>query len=232
MRLVTWNCKNGGYRRKSTAVATLCPSPDIVVAQEVEPLTGLLGELQPSCMLWKQHPSSPKLGVGVFGYAGATIEPVDLADPMAFGRYRVVAGGCSFQLVAVWSLKTPTVKTCYQQAHEGIERHAEWIRQSPTVILGDFNNNSTFKYYGWLRLTDLMDSVGLASAYHHISGEKFGCESRPTYYHCRDRSKPFHIDFCFVPKTWLERIRSVEIGHAGDWETHSDHMPLIVDIQS
>lgn len=230
MRLVTWNCKTGGYRTKSEAIAAL--KPHVAVVQEVEPLTTLAGQVQPSCRFWKQHPSSPKLGVGVFGYAGVTIDSVDLADPMAFARYRVVTASTTFQLIALWTLKTSSLNTSYRQAHEGIEQHADWISQAPTVILGDFNNNVTFKYYGWSRLTELMDSIGLASAYHHIASEEFGRESRPTYYHYRDQSRPFHIDFCFVPKIWLKRIRSVEVGDFDNWGAHSDHMPIIVDVDT
>jgi endonuclease/exonuclease/phosphatase family metal-dependent hydrolase len=43
----------------------------------------------------------------------------------------------------------------------------------------------------------------------------------------------FHIDYCFVPKGWLKRIKLVKLGAVTDWiDTRlSDHVPLVVDVR-
>jgi endonuclease/exonuclease/phosphatase family metal-dependent hydrolase len=45
-----------------------------------------------------------------------------------------------------------------------------------------------------------------------------------------DATKPFHIDYCFLPKAWAERISLVEVETFQEWEGHSDHRPLFVEI--
>ena len=52
----------------------------------------------------------------------------------------------------------------------------------------------------------------------------------PTYYHRKANSKPFHIDYCFLPESWSSRISSVDVGTYADWQT-SDHRPLTVDLR-
>jgi len=75
-----------------------------------------------------------------------------------------------------------------------------------------------------------LDSLGLVSAYHHFHGEEQGAESRPTLHMLKDRERPYHIDYCFVPKSWTAHIRSVDIGTYEGWIKYSDHCPLVVDL--
>ena len=76
--------------------------------------------------------------------------------------------------------------------------------------------------------------MGLASAYHDNRGVAQGGESEPTHY-WRDRTKDgptYHIDYVFVPRQWLPRVRSVEVGGFEDWcgAGLSDHVPIVVDL--
>jgi exonuclease III len=47
----------------------------------------------------------------------------------------------------------------------------------------------------------------------------------------RNRAMPYHIDYIFVPTTWLENMVSFEIGKFEDWcaPGFSDHAPLIAE---
>lgn len=233
MRLVTWNSCIGGFRIKCDSISSLDPRPDVLVAQEVEPLSKVskfAGDSQPTCRYWVADPTSPKRGVAVLSYTGVKIEPVDTRDPMAFSRYYVSHDDVRFQLVGVWTFRTKSTKTAYMQAHEGLRVNADWIRRAPTVILGDFNNNRTFKYGRWNELIELMESVGLVSAYHVLSNEEHGQEQQPTHYHHRKREKAFHLDYCFVPRAWVPHIQAVQVGSFEDWRGLSDHVPLVVDV--
>lgn len=42
----------------------------------------------------------------------------------------------------------------------------------------------------------------------------------------------FHIDYCFVPKQWMDRLDSVQVGSFDGWiaSGFSDHAPLIIDV--
>ena len=54
--------------------------------------------------------------------------------------------------------------------------------------------------------------------------EEHGQETRPTFFMNRNRTKPYHIDYCFVSdKFKVESVRVVEVNC-------SDHFPLVVFI--
>src|SRR4051812_283180 len=102
MRIATWNSCIGGFRKKCAAISD--GKPDVLAAQEVEPLpdlTTFAGRYQPTCRFRVADPSSPKRGVAVLSYTGAKIAPVNTDDPMAFSRYQVSHLGTQFQLAAV-----------------------------------------------------------------------------------------------------------------------------------
>src|ERR1039458_10256663 len=143
----------------------------------------------------------------MLSYTGMDLAPVDLEDPMfSFRRYEANAGGRTINVVGVWTYATKSSKTSYRQAHDGLSLHADWIRQRPTIMLGDFNANASFKRSDWKRnwqdLVKLTDSLGLVSAYHFITGDLFGEEKLPTHYHMGKKASKFHLDYCFLPRSW------------------------------
>jgi hypothetical protein len=86
MRLVTWNCRAGDFRRKAEAVAKL--KPDVLVVQEVENIDSVLcsrarpAHVPPSRL---RSSLSPR-GTAVFSYTGANIASVDAKDaPFGLG---------------------------------------------------------------------------------------------------------------------------------------------------
>jgi endonuclease/exonuclease/phosphatase family metal-dependent hydrolase len=232
MRLVTWNCRIGGFRRKAKQVAPLLP--DVLAVQEVEPIDRELrfdGACQPTYRDRIGDPAYPKRAIGVFSYTDMKLKPVDLPDPMyCFRRYKARHGALTFQVVAVWTVATKARETSYKQAHVGLRCHADWIRHRPTVILGDFNDNASYRGGNWQQLLDLVQPLGLVSAYHQYFSEPFGAETQPTYFHQGKGTVAFHLDYCFVPDIWTQHIKKVEVGTFNDWHTISDHAPLIVDI--
>ncbi len=232
MKLITWNCRVGGFRWKSERIAPLLP--DVLAVQEVENLDSLVkfsGPIQPTFRDRITDPAFPRRAIGVFSYTGVAARAVDLSEPMNyFRRYEVDREGLSFNVVAVWTYKTKVSKTSYRQVHEGLIRHASWIRERPTVILGDFNANASFKGKNWRELVELLSSFGLSSAYHRYFDEEPGSESRPTHFHGGKEASPFHLDYCFLPEDWVSRIKRVEVGAHNDWCALSDHVPLVVDL--
>ena len=234
MRLVTWNCRIGGFRWKAKQVAPL--RPDVLVVQEVERRidTELFfdGECQPTYRDRIGDPAYPKgRAIGVFSYTDTKLESVDAADPMlSFRRYKAQRGDLKFQVVGVWTWKTASRATTYGQARLGLQRHAAWIRQRPTVILGDFNANASFKGDDWRQLAELLGELGFVSAYHKYFSQTFGEETRKTHFHQGKEAAAFHLDYCFLPGSWAQHIRRVEVGTYNHWHNLSDHAPLNVDL--
>ena len=233
MRLMTWNCQVGAFRKKASRAAALRPTLLVVPESEnIERELVLDGEAQPTARMWLAGTTTNR-GVGVLSYTGATIRRAPLiGDPIDFFvPLEVNDAGVEFQVVAVWTAATSDKNTMYRQAHEGLDRYADWIRARDTVLMGDFNNNATYsKGKPWHDLEGRLQPLGLVSAYHHFHKQAFGAESRPTHYFHRKRESPWHLDYCFVPTAWTSRIESVDVGEFDDWSALSDHMPVVVDI--
>ena len=75
----------------------------------------------------------------------------------------------------------------------------------------------------------LRDDFGLVSAYHAHTGRAPG-EEQPTLYWQWKHHQPYHVDYCFVPESWVGHIRSVEVGGWAEWEGRSDHRPVVVEV--
>ena len=235
MRLMTWNCGAGGFRRK---VAHIIPfRPDVLTVQEVsaaDHVPTLAGETQPTFRDQTIDPEWPgSRAIGVFSYTGTRIVQVDLLDAnYTFRRFEAQCGNLTFNVAAVWNAYRKLREDTYMQAIQGVRCHKEWMRQRPTVMLGDFNDNARYKLTNWPQLDSLISPLPLVSAYHvSYFNEQPGKETRPTYFHKRQKTSAFfHVDYCFIPAEWVSCIQKVEVGSYDDWHTLSDHVPLIVDL--
>ena len=91
----------------------------------------------------------------------------------------------------------------------------------------------------------LLDDAGLVSAFAAARGVdqsdlyRDGPDAlpspalqEPTYYHWRRRDLPWHIDHVFVRRDWTDGI-ATSVGSYDDWVAtgHSDHVPVVVDLQ-
>lgn len=110
--------------------------------------------------------------------------------------------------------------------------------------MGDFNSNPMWdkqhKKFSHSMLNETLEKkFGLVSAYHTrnnsvIPGKEGADDS--TFFMYGHRDKPFHIDYCYVPKSWT--IECARIGSYDEWcnkekvnkDKKSDHCPLIVDL--
>ena len=76
----------------------------------------------------------------------------------------------------------------------------------------------------------MLGEFGLVSAYHEFFGEAPSHESQPTFYLYRHLDKPAHLDYCFIPRAWLPRLKRVTVGEHREWSQFSDHMPMTVEL--
>ena len=206
LRLATWNCHHGELRTRAALLDGL--RPHIVALQECSAPVPAGRDVA-----WEGF--SPGKGVGVRVGAGSEVALV--SDATAGGRSArlfQVSGAVELQLLVFWAHREPTYVRGVAAA---LDAYATAIRSAPTVLLGDFNSNKLWDgdepdiSHSTL-VARLRDDFGLVSAYHAFHGEAQGAESRPTIYWRRKRSQPYHVDYCFVPEGWVERIDDVAVG--------------------
>jgi endonuclease/exonuclease/phosphatase family metal-dependent hydrolase len=142
----------------------------------------------------------------------------------------VTGPGIEFVLAAIWAQK----HTYVERLHDVLDAYAPLLRSHETVLAGDFNSNAVFdRKHGdksHTRLVERLRDFGLVSVYHSLRSEPHGAETENTYFHCRRIGQPYHLDYVFVPREWLPRIRSCSVGDAATWLEHSDHCPVVVDV--
>ena len=221
MRIVTWNCCRGALADKLAAAESL--EPDLLVMQEAR-----RPDAPRPNHLW--FGDNPLMGTLVAGYRGVTVS----AGPRGAGKSAfaaVVGGPASFHLLAVWTKPRPSYVGALDAA---LTRHRRFLAAAPAVVAGDFNSNvmldrpRTSAPHARL-VRRLEEELGLVSAYHAHHGIDQGMETHPTHYWTWQEAMPFHIDFCFVPKS--ARITGVAVGGYGEWRGLSDHRPLVVDCE-
>jgi len=226
------------------AAALLALRPDVAVISECATPERL--RARGPCDWIEQAPvwigDNANKGLGVFAFNGYRATLSALHAP----RLRHIApvhidGPLSFNLLAVWAQNASGgVTRKHQQGplRRALTRQRAFLTDRPAVIAGDWNSNVIWDKPGWrnnhMTKVRLLDRLDLVSAYHATTGEVEGSESTPTHY-WRDRRKDgptYHIDYVFLPRNWLSRIREFSVGSFEDWCGNglSDHVPLIVDV--
>jgi exodeoxyribonuclease-3 len=173
-------------------------------------------------------------GIAVVASPGYHLAPLPTKEAPRFLIPVQVTGPVSFLLLAVWA-KTDINYRYVKAVIRGVEYYNDLITTQATVIVGDFNSNKIWDYkrpshLNHSGLVRSLASLGLVSAYHRFFGEGQGVESRPTLHMLKKRERPYHIDYCFVPESWVPSITSVEVGTYETWIAASDHCPLVVDV--
>ena len=228
MRIVTWNCCRGPFERKAEALRRL--KPDIAILTE----TARPKEGDTPQRLW--FGGARGSGIVVLARTGFTLErehesAASDSDPVRAIR---VGGAASFHLMAVWGRQNSDyIRGVYDRVAEQLD----FAKRRPTVLAGDLNSNTIWdrprarmdhsRFVTWLGA-----ELDLVSAYHEHRGEAHGKESKPTYYFLWNRARPYHIDYCFVPRAWCGGIRRVTVGGYDPWKKLSDHRPVMVEMDA
>jgi exodeoxyribonuclease-3 len=229
VRIVTWNC---GMALARKAPSLLALHPDIAVVQECSKKS--VEVLHSHGFSGQWFGINPNKGLAAFCCREWTMKA---AGP--FGKWVVpvrVHGLVDFNLLAVWACPVGTKRAdnYIGEVHRCLVKHRRWLSNPPVVAAGDFNSNVQWDANrpgrNHTEVVRLFERHGLISAYHVHHEEKQGAETRPTYYFYRHQDKPFHIDYVFVPRGW--RLKSVEIGSFREWGHLSDHVPVVVDLET
>jgi endonuclease/exonuclease/phosphatase family metal-dependent hydrolase len=226
VRIATWNCYRGRCLERAEELAPL--GPDIAVLQECAQPATCVAERS---VVWSG--SKPTHGVAVVAHLPFAVSrgPVSATlDHTAFPA--VITGPMTFHLLAIWALPRPSYVRAVLKA---LETYDHFLRSAPSVVIGDFNcfahwhGEAPSKAHVELARR-LRDDLSLVSAYHNAPAYDPTAREEPTYFFRWEESRPFHIDYCFVPAAWRPAIRSVQVRGFGEQQWRSDHRPVIVDL--
>jgi hypothetical protein len=238
MRIAVWNC-NMALHRKLEHLDRL--SPDIaVVSESARPdiVRKKRRDDQPTGAVWV----GSNLQKGLLTLARGSLQ-LSL-DGSYDDSLREIApvnvdGERPFRLVSVWSFNRKTDKDSRGRGplERALDEDHPVFDAAPIVVAGDFNASAVFRRGvtgGVWRIGAALARRGLVSVYHAVHGCRFGEEPSPTIY-WRDRRQDgfaYHIDYCFVPASWIQFVRGCDLGDFETWVASglSDHVPLVVDI--
>jgi endonuclease/exonuclease/phosphatase family metal-dependent hydrolase len=217
LRIATWNCARGPLAKKRAALERL--DPDIVVLSEAPRPRD-----EEQDVLWF---GDGPLGVAMYARAPWSVHKLRRSRIVPCVYPVGVDGPISFTLFGVWTWPAPTYKDALINGLDAHER-VKGLR----VFAGDFNGNVDFdkprSRKKWAHCFERLTTSGLVSAYH--GDRPFGGELDPTHYFLWKEQRPFHLDYCFVPRRWT--IESVSVGSYVEWSTLSDHRPVCVRVRA
>ena len=234
-RLVIWNCAQGLQNKYS-------------LLQDLAPDIAIVPECADQATLWKKAPNfvfsqmlwtglNKNKGLGVFSFDQTKIESVAIEDNQGYLFLPVkIIGTINFNLLAVWAFnhRNPLPESSKITTAEVITKYKNFLGASTSIAAGDFNHNPIWddqiprhKFRDTLKV---FGEIGMSSVYHNLTKEEFGKESAATFYWQRKLNQPYHIDYAFLSKDLETSGQLFKIGSPDKYLSHSDHMPICLDI--
>ncbi|MGE3798495.1 MAG: endonuclease/exonuclease/phosphatase family protein, partial [Thermomicrobiales bacterium] len=170
------------------------------------------------------------LAVLVFGDVEASIHP---CAPTTLPWFLPVTIDRSINLLAIWACVKSWKIRYVKLSHQIVDRCEAYLANAPVAIAcGDFNSNTIWDgEHGELshsHLVGRLRALGLESAYHVVTGEPQGQETRPTQFMYRHPDKAFHLDYTFATGSLLNGT-TLTVGDPAEWLAMSDHMPVVLE---
>jgi len=220
IRITTWNCRSGSVHARIAEAAEL--ETDLLFLQECrpEPALSFAGDVL------QQTVTSAK-GLALASPNGRfSLSRLSRPGAPTSSIAAIADGPVRFLLLGSWT-HPPAYRAEVDQL---VAAYADVSATMPTVLLGDLNTGPALgnPVIRGGALFQRLEALGLVSAYHVHHGVNHGHETHATYYHSSSGNTPWHIDYCFVPSAWRERLRSVDVGGEDTWAGRSDHRPLTV----
>jgi len=213
--------------------------PDIVVIPECENINRIdFGSFSDkiSDSYWIGNNESK--GLGIFTFNDFKIELYDnYNDKYKYILPLIVSNQKNtYNLIGCWTKKVEGGLEYVQNLGFSLEEYDSFLNHDKVIICGDLNSNQIWdkssEYPNHTDVVKILSKKGISSSYHSFYNETHGQETIPTYFHYHQKERPFHIDYCFLSKPLIDRLKNVEIGEYDDWMKYSDHVPLIIDINS
>lgn len=235
MKIIEWNCQ-GAFRKKSDKILSL--NPDIVIIPECESEYKLdFGKQIPKPTDFFWYSDSGHKGIGVFSYSDYNFELIKEFNPNY--RYiiplKVTSKDNSFLLFAIWAMdnkKHPEARYI-AQIWLALQYYERLLDQS-SIFIGDYNSNQIWdekeRLGNHTDVVEIFKRNKILSLYHEQNKVAHGQEKEHTFHMYRKIEKPYHIDYCFASADFLKAGFDVQIGKPNDWLEHSDHVPMIIQI--
>lgn len=222
------------FRKKATFI--LQHQPDILVIPECEhpdKLTFSNATPLPTDIFW--YGKNLNKGLGVFSYSDYKFKLLESHNPEFKNilPLSVTGGPIDFTLFAIWANNPGDKDGQYvTQVWKAIHYYDSLILGNKTLLIGDFNSNTIWdkprREGNHTTVVDKLKAKKIYSVYHKFHKQVQGKEEHPTLYMYRHKDKPYHLDYCFASKDFIDKLENVEVGNYDDWTAYSDHKPLIV----
>jgi exonuclease III len=227
MRIVTWNSHHGNFENKLPHLLNL--DPDIATVQEC-------ARPSENGLKYAWCGANPNQGLLVLARNGFSVREDRCNQTKAefFLPVRVEREDFSLNILAVWAKESKPGPKYMNTLFQGVRDYSEFILSAPTIIIGDLNTQNNLRVSAGQHMNfvnSLRDRFGLVSIYHRYFEEEHGYETRCTYFDKSRKGRGYHLDYCFVPESWLAKVKRISVGQSEEWSKLSDHVPLIIDIQ-
>ena len=231
MRILVWNINMAVHKKiallqqlaPDLAILPECASPEVIVAK--------CPEFTFTDVQWVERSRHKGLVVFSFGDVRLTRSPMFDLRFEVFLPLRVT-GPIQFHLLAVWALNFHPASDV--TLPDALRFYRRFLSRCDAVVAGDFNNSVFWdrpgKRTNFVGIATFLSKLGLTSAYHAVTGESFAQERHSTLWFLKRPHQSYHIDYCFVPRSWLSPPATVWVGQHQEWLMHSDHAPLVITI--
>jgi endonuclease/exonuclease/phosphatase family metal-dependent hydrolase len=233
VKIVTWNC-NCSLRSKKHLLDDI--GADLIIVQECEDPSRSTDDYRDWAGTHEWIGENEHKGLGVFARGSTRVSPLQWP---AEGLHSFLPCQVNDQitLVAVWTKGGNSIREFVRQSLEYIELHKEKLAQPGTVLCGDFNSNSKWDHLrrkgNHSHVVSELRKLGIHSMYHELTKERQGEERTPTFYLNRKVDKPYHLDYVFASSDLICGAPSaLKVGTPDLWLEHSDHMPIIVELDT
>jgi hypothetical protein len=213
------------FRNKSAAI--LLHKPDLLILQECSK-----ADIESSDATFKHWVGkNPHKGLGVLGFGNHNFRVADSYKDSI--HWAIPVESDTIDVLGMWAHKDAG-QTYVMAVANTIEYYDEMLSKPNTVLIGDMNNNviwdhKTRKELQWNTFIESLKLRGKQSIWHQTKNEEHGKESAHTLFWYRQPGRGYHIDFAFGSQDLIDKAH-MHIGAADDWLTHSDHMPIVVDV--
>lgn len=236
MKLITWNC-NGALRNKFESLLHF--QADILIIQECEDPHRTKHNAYKewaSNHLWIGK--NKNKGIGIFANDSTKLTKLEWFSGQLelFLPCRI---NDKFNILGVWTRQANSPNFGYiGQFWKYLQINRAHFQDTgeSIIIAGDFNSNTQWDQWDrWWNHSDVVRELkfyGLESVYHKRQAVNHGDEETPTFYHYRKLSKPYHIDYIWLPSENMSEIAEFEIGEQEKWLSLSDHMPLYLLVKN
>jgi exonuclease III len=226
MKIVSWNC-NLNLAKKFVHLEAI--DADIFIIQECEKLKE---DYFPNAkFFWTGRIENKGLGI-IIKNKSALLDPIHNPNFINFLPIR----SDEIKIMGVWAYNHRAVKfgdNVSGKTIEAINHYKNWLveDQMPSVFAGDFNNSVIWDKSkndnNFQNINKKLESFGFLSTYHSLTGDVFGDEDKPTFFHTKNILKQYHIDYIYLKSS---EATSVKVGEYHDWIKLSDHVPIITEI--